>query len=146
MDSGFNMLGQFQGDSSLGLGSFQGNSQPSTRPLTLRPTGYFKDIETLSVKDGNRRVKQMVNYLDWFKAHPEFDEDLFSFQALGIREEFSLKISYETPGIVEHYSPFEDTRLLTIEEMAEIERRWEMKDSPQGGLGTWEGISSSDNT
>ena len=29
MDTGINMLGQFQGDSSLGLGSFQGNSYPS---------------------------------------------------------------------------------------------------------------------
>ena len=46
MDSGFNMLGQFQGDSSLGLGSFQGNSQPSTRPLTLMPTGIYKDYDS----------------------------------------------------------------------------------------------------
>ena len=71
MDSGFNMLGQFQGDSSLGLGSFQGNSQPSivlttqsnragqpkayqtatslkaTPKLHLTPVGYFKHIEEL---------------------------------------------------------------------------------------------------
>ena len=36
MDSGFNMLGQFQGDSSLGLGSFQGNSHPSLEPNSLK--------------------------------------------------------------------------------------------------------------
>ena len=29
MDTGINMLGQFQGDSSLGLGSFQESSEPS---------------------------------------------------------------------------------------------------------------------
>ena len=39
MDSGFNMLGQFQGDSSLGLGSFQGNSQPSFVQVGLRHGG-----------------------------------------------------------------------------------------------------------
>ena len=57
MDSGFNMLGQFQGDSSLGLGSFQGNSQPTFEPLSLQtdlvtrpaiqPCGHFKDYDSL---------------------------------------------------------------------------------------------------
>ena len=50
MDSGFNMLGQFQGDSSLGLGSFQGNSHPSfasanPEGLMVQQTGWYKELD-----------------------------------------------------------------------------------------------------
>ena len=57
MDTGINMLGQFQGDSSLGLGSFQGNSYPSlgflncddqsasNKGLQIRKSGFFEDYD-----------------------------------------------------------------------------------------------------
>jgi hypothetical protein len=77
MDSGFNMLGQFQGDSSLGLGSFQGNSQPSTRALTLRPVGFFSDVDDMNKKLGERRMRMMKDYLEWFQIQEAFDEDEF---------------------------------------------------------------------
>ena len=48
MDSGFNMLGQFQGDSSLGLGSFQGNSQPSFGQLS--PAGMGASLQNIGPK------------------------------------------------------------------------------------------------
>ena len=62
MDSGFNMLGQFQGDSSLGLGSFQGNSEPS-----IQPTGF-------SDRSLSDPLKQDTG---GFSENPTFCSDIF---------------------------------------------------------------------
>ena len=72
MDSGFNMLGQFQGDSSLGLGSFQGNSHPSfasvssesmakspSHQLGLISVGYYKDWDD-KTKEERAKVEATV--------------------------------------------------------------------------------------
>ena len=42
MDSGFNMLGQFQGDSSFGLGQTQ---DLSTKSFNIQPVGFYKDFD-----------------------------------------------------------------------------------------------------
>ena len=72
MDSGFNMLGQFQGDSSLGLGSFQGNSQSSTDQLFhLQNIGWFKEYDKKSKAEKATQDKLVEMVLDRSRTEEE---------------------------------------------------------------------------
>ena len=100
MDTGINMLGQFQGDSSLGLGSFQGNSYPSLeissledrslsnpfeqdakisgQGLRVSHVGYFYKISEKSEKEHQEiedRLHTILCHLhDIREIHPGFDD------------------------------------------------------------------------
>ena len=66
MDSGFNMLGQFQGDSSLGLGSFQGNSYPSLEFSSLEDQSLSDPFAKISESDYQRfELKDIAYYQGW---------------------------------------------------------------------------------
>ena len=65
MDTGINMLGQFQGDSSLGLGSFQGNSYPSLEISSLEDRSLSnpsKKDEDTDKKDIGLQYQQSAYY------------------------------------------------------------------------------------
>ena len=66
MDTGINMLGQFQGDSSLGLGSFQGNSYPSLEISSLEDRSLSDPrAENSQPSSQGLEVKDIAYYQGW---------------------------------------------------------------------------------
>ena len=66
MDTGINMLGQFQGDSSLGLGSFQGNSYPSLEISSLEDRSLSNPFEQdAKISEQGLRVEKSGWYYEY---------------------------------------------------------------------------------
>ena len=91
MDSGFNMLGQFQGDSSLGLGSFQGNSHPSfasanPEGLVVQQTGWYRHWDHYDEQDKWDReelIRSMIlTDMDMGKIWPDKYKEKWSAETL----------------------------------------------------------------
>ena len=72
MDTGINMLGQFQGDSSLGLGSFQESSEPSLEFSSLEDRSLSNPLE----QDAKTSEQGLcVLGTGWFRDWDELNED-----------------------------------------------------------------------
>jgi len=73
MDTGINMLGQFQGDSSLGLGSFQESSEPSLEFSSLEDRSLSNPLEqdARTPAQGSLEVSQT----GWFSEYDELNEE-----------------------------------------------------------------------
>ena len=78
MDSGFNMLGQFQGDSSLGLGSFQGNSYPSLEFSSLEDRSLSNPSEKTAEAQPTQipKIQPTHWYAGWRKKSKEEKADI----------------------------------------------------------------------